>query len=70
MPYQDEFASAIESPEKYDDYILIATAKNLTTGYTQVNNKYIDIIKLNNSHLNLRKLFENQDWILYQIVTR
>jgi len=70
MPYQDEFAGAIESPEKYDDYILIATAKNLNTGYTQINDKYVELIKLNNNHLHLRVLFQNDDWVLYQIVTR
>jgi len=70
MPYQDEFAGAIESPEKYDDYLLIATAKNQNTGYTQINNKYIDIIKLNNDHLKLRTIFENDDWTIYQIVSR
>jgi hypothetical protein len=70
MPYQDEFAGAIESPEKYDDYILIATAKNQNTGYTQINNKYVEIIKLNNDHLKLRTIFENEDWVLYQIVSR
>lgn len=70
MPYQDEFAGAIESPEKYDDYLLIATAKNQNTGYTQMNNKYVQIIKLNNDHLRLRTIFANDDWVIYQIVSR
>lgn len=70
MPYQDDFAGAIESPEKYDDYLLIATAKNQNTGYTQINNKYVEIIKLNNDHLKLHTIFENSDWVLYQIVSR
>jgi hypothetical protein len=70
MPYQDEFAGALEAPEKYDDYLLIATAKNINTGYTQINNKYVEIIKLNNNHLHLRVLFQNDDWVLYQIVSR
>jgi len=67
MPYQDEFSSAIESPQKYDDYILVATAKNIVTGYTQLNNKYIDIIKQANSALNLRTVYKSDDWILYHI---
>jgi hypothetical protein len=67
MPYQDEFSSAIESPQKYDDYILVATAQNIVTGYTQLNNKYIAIIKQANSALNLRTVYQSDDWILYHI---
>ncbi len=70
MPYQDEFAGALESPEKYVDYMLVATAKNQNTGYTQINNKYVDIIKLNNNHLRLRTMYQNDDWVIYQIVSR
>jgi len=70
MPYQDEFTSAIESPSRYDDYILIATAKNIYTGYTQVNDKYIEIIKKGNSSLKLQKTYENDNWILYKIVAK
>jgi hypothetical protein len=70
MPYEDEFASAIEIPNKFDDYILIATAKNAATGYTQVNDKYAIIVKQDNSRLNLQKIFENHDWILYRIIMR
>ncbi|WP_461453680.1 hypothetical protein [Mucilaginibacter sp.] len=67
MPYQDEFSGAIEAPQKYDDYILIATAKNPVTGYTQLNDKYIATIKLENSALNLRIVYDSEDWILYHI---
>jgi hypothetical protein len=70
MPYEDEFASAIESPEKYDGYLLTATAKNIATGYTQINDKYVVIIKQNNSALDLQKVFENKNWILYKIFMR
>jgi len=70
MPYQDEFSSAIESPAKYDDFILVATAKNVATGYTQLNNKYIDIIRQGNGSLYLRRVFETDDWLLYQISAR
>ncbi|MGN6178144.1 MAG: hypothetical protein ACTHNW_03130 [Mucilaginibacter sp.] len=70
MPYQDEFAGALESPEKYVDYLLIATARNRNTGYTQMNNKYIDLVKLNDDHLRLRIIFENTNWVVYQIISR
>jgi hypothetical protein len=70
MPYQDEFASAIESPAKYDDFILVATAKNVATGYTQLNDKYIAIIRQGNGSLYLRRVFETDDWLLYQISAR
>jgi len=70
MPYQDEFASAIESPNKYDDYILIATAKNIATGYTQINDKYIDQMKQQNSGLNLRKIYETDNWALYEVLNK
>jgi len=69
MPYQDEFASAIESPDKYDSYILIATAKNPATGYTQINDKYIIAIQTINSGLKFHKLYENDDWALYHILS-
>ena len=70
MPYQDEFSSAIESPAKYDDYILVATAKNIATGYTSLNDKYIAIIRGGNSSLYLRRVFETDDWLLYQVSAR
>jgi hypothetical protein len=70
MPYQDEFTSAIESPDKYDNYILIATAKNIYTGYTQVNNRYIPLIRQANSNLKLQKTYENDNWILYKIFVK
>jgi hypothetical protein len=67
LPYQDEFSSAIESPQKYDDYILIATAKNAVTGYTQLNNKYIAVVRQANSALNLRTVYQSDDWVLYHV---
>jgi len=69
MPYEDEFTSAIETPDKYDDYVLIATAKNPVTGYTQVNDKYITTIQTINSRLKFRKVFENDNWVLYHILS-
>jgi hypothetical protein len=70
MPYQDDFAGALESPEKYVDYLLIATAKNQNQGYTQINSKYIDLVKLSDDHLRLRIIFENSNWVVYQIISR
>ena len=67
MPYQDEFASAIESPQKYDDYILVATPRNLSTSYTQLNDSYITIIQQNDKNLKLHVVYENDDWVLYHI---
>jgi hypothetical protein len=68
MPYQGEFSSAIEAPQKYDDYILTATAKNIVTGYTQLNDKYITEIKFENSALHFRAVYQSDDWVLYQIM--
>jgi len=68
LPYQEgAFLSAIEAPDKYDDYILLATEKNEVTGFTQLNNRYVPIIKRNNSSLKLRRVYETDNWILYKI---
>jgi hypothetical protein len=69
LPYQDLFLSAIETPYRYDDYILIATAKNPFTGYTQLNNKYIPAIRIVNSGINYRRVHESDNWILYKIIS-
>jgi hypothetical protein len=67
LPYQSVFLSAIEAPDKYDDYILLASDKNQTTGYTQLNNKYLPVIKNTNSGLRFHRVYETNDWILYKI---
>ncbi len=68
LPYQEgAFLSAIEAPDKYDDYILLATEKNEVTGFTQLNNRYVPVIKKNNSALKLRRVYETDNWILYKI---
>jgi hypothetical protein len=67
LPYQGVFLSAIEAPDQYDDYILLATEKNEVTGFTQLNNKYVPIIKKANSALKLHRVFETDDWILYKV---
>jgi len=60
LPYQGVFLSAIEAPDKYDDYILLATEKNEVTGFTQLNNKYVPVIKKANSTLKLMRVYENR----------
>jgi hypothetical protein len=68
LPYEDNFLSALETPEKYADYVVMATAKNSVTGYTQLNNKYIITIKRTNYQADFRKVYETDDWVVYRIV--
>jgi hypothetical protein len=68
LPYEGVFLSAIEAPDKYDDYILLATDKNEVTGFTQLNDKYLPVIKKANSSLRLKRVYETNDWILYKIL--
>jgi hypothetical protein len=68
LPYQNVFLSAIETPYHYDDYILVATPKNPFTGYTQLNNKYIPLIRMVNSGINYKRVFETDSWILYKVI--
>ncbi|ASU35981.1 hypothetical protein [Mucilaginibacter xinganensis] len=67
LPYQSQFLSAIEAPDKYDDYILLATEKNEVSGFTQLNNRYVPVIKKSNSALKLHRVYETHDWILYKV---
>ncbi|MBD1393907.1 hypothetical protein [Mucilaginibacter glaciei] len=68
MPYESSFLSALESPDKYADYIVIATAKNVLTGYTQLNNKYIIQIKKTIPQMDFRKVFETKYWVVYRVI--
>jgi hypothetical protein len=68
LPYQDKFLTSLESPQGYVDYIMIATAKNKMTGYTQLNNKYTEIIKNADAGLSMQKVYETDDWVLYRIL--
>jgi hypothetical protein len=68
LPYQETYLSASEAPEHYVNYILIATERNPLTGYTQLNNKYIPAIKHSDNHLNLQKIYETDNWILYKVL--
>ncbi len=68
LPYQEgQFLSAIEAPDKYDNYVLLATGTNEVTGYTQLNDKYVPVIERSNSALRLRRVFETDDWVLYKV---
>ena len=68
LPYQESYLSASETPEKYVNYILIATDNNPLNGYTQLNNKYLPAIKHSDSNLNLQKIYETDNWILYKVL--
>jgi hypothetical protein len=67
LPYENAFLSAIEAPEKYVDYIVLANPKNEVTGFTQLNDKYIPVIKKANSALKLHRVYETSDWVLYKV---
>jgi hypothetical protein len=68
LPYQEDYLSAIEAPQKYDRYVLIASKKNSANSYTELNTKYVTLYKNANSNVSLRKVFESDNWILYQIL--
>jgi hypothetical protein len=67
LPYQETYLSASEAPEHYVNYILIATDTNPMTSYTQLNYRYIPAIKHSDNNLNLQKVYETDDWILYKV---
>ena len=68
LPYQDDYLSAIEAPQKYDRYVLIASSTNTANSYTELNLKYVMQYKAANSNVSLRKVFESPNWIIYQIL--
>lgn len=68
LPYQDTYLNAIEAPDKYDDYVLLATDKNEVAGFTQLNEKYIPIIKKTSSSIKMRRVYETDNWILYKVL--
>ena len=67
LPYQTDFLSARESPDKYAGYLLVATDKNQVYTYSQLNSNYLPIIKRANSALRLHRVYETDDWVLYKI---
>jgi hypothetical protein len=68
LPYQESYLSASEAPEHYVNYILIATDRNPLFGYTQLNNRYLPAIKKSDRNLNLQKIYETDNWILYKVL--
>jgi hypothetical protein len=48
--------------------MLLATPANEQTGYTQLNDKYLDILKRNFSKLSIKKVYETPDWTLYRVL--
>jgi hypothetical protein len=68
LPYQETYLSASEAPERYVNYILVATDRNPLAGYTQLNDKYLPAIKHSDSNLNLQKIYETDNWILYKVL--
>ncbi|MCJ8211585.1 hypothetical protein MUY27_17840 [Mucilaginibacter sp. RS28] len=68
LPYQAEYLSAIEAPQKYDRYVLVANSKNEASSYTELNQKYVTLYRLGNSNVSLRKVHETTNWVLYQIL--
>ncbi len=69
MPYQGNYLSALETPDKYVDYVVVASPRNVVSGYTQLNDKYISLIRHSISNVNFRKVFETNDWVVYRIIT-
>jgi hypothetical protein len=67
MPYQENFLSAVETPGKYVDYILVASEKNPAFGYTQLTTKYLQILRNADNRLYMEKKFETENWILFKI---
>jgi hypothetical protein len=67
LPYQESYLSASEAPEHYVNYILVATETNPMMGYTQLNARYIPAIKHSDNNLNLQKIYETDNWILYKV---
>ncbi|MFD1257178.1 hypothetical protein ACFQ3S_10250 [Mucilaginibacter terrae] len=68
MPYQESYLSAIEAPEKYNGYVLIANENNPTLGYTQLTDFYLDGIKRKNPRLYIYKIYVTDYWTLYKII--
>jgi hypothetical protein len=68
MPYQESYLSAVEAPEKYNGYVLIANEANPMLGYTQLTDFYLDGIRRKNSKLNLYKIYVTDYWTLYRIL--
>jgi len=67
LPYQSVFLSAMETPDRYDDYVLLATKKNGGSGFTQLDEDYPGFMKKINGAIRFQKVYESDDWVLYKI---
>ncbi|MEO6149268.1 MAG: hypothetical protein ABIN95_14110 [Mucilaginibacter sp.] len=67
LPYQDNYLQTVEAPDKYADYILVASEKNLVGTYSQLSHKYPGILKGINTGVSLINVYETADWVLYRI---
>ncbi|RCH53634.1 hypothetical protein DJ568_16495 [Mucilaginibacter hurinus] len=67
LPYQDNYLQTVEAPDKYADYILVATRQNIVFTYSQLSDKYPAILKSINSGISLVNVYETNDWVLYRI---
>jgi hypothetical protein len=65
LPYQENYLTAIESPGNYDNYILIATEKNVLSPYTLLNEQYGPIVYQSG---NMQKVYQTENWTLYKIL--
>jgi hypothetical protein len=68
MPYQESYLSALEAPEKYNGYVLIANEANPMLGYTQLTDFYLDGIRRKNPKLSLYKIYVTDYWTLYRMI--
>jgi hypothetical protein len=68
MPYQENYLRAVEAPEKYNGYVLIANDENPALGYTQLTNFYLDNIKRKNPKLYVYKIYVTDQWTLYRLL--
>ncbi|QJD95051.1 hypothetical protein HH214_03720 [Mucilaginibacter robiniae] len=67
LPYQIDYLSAVEAPEKYRGYLLIANNVNPMLGYTQLTEDYIEGIH-EKKNLYLHRIYVTDNWTLYKIV--
>jgi hypothetical protein len=66
LPYQTNFVGAIENPSKFVDYVLIASDKNNVRGFSRLNTQYKTILT-SKSNIQLDRVYESDNWILYRL---
>lgn len=68
LPYQGSFLSAIENPNKYVDYVLVASFSNPVGGFTQLNYKYKPIMERKND-IRLYPVFSSDNWVILKVTS-